>query len=184
MLGEAAAVLCVEDEMSAKARGAPIYARIRGVSGFFDGFKIGKIHPEGKGLERAVSQSLDMSGIGPGEIDYISSCANSSLDMDRIEVKVLRKLFGKQLEKIPVSAIKSMLGETCSASGNLQIASCIGAMRHNFVPPTINYRDKDPDCDIDCVPNKAQEKEVKLALITSFGPGGYNSAAVIEKYID
>jgi 3-oxoacyl-(acyl-carrier-protein) synthase len=134
-------------------------------------------------LEQAIRNTLDDSGISLREIDYISSCANSSQDFDKIEAKVLRKIFGKDLDNIPVSSIKSMLGETFSASGALQSASCIGAMLHGIIPPTINYKEKDPECNIDCVPNKAQKKDVKIALITSMGPGGYNSACILEKYI-
>jgi 3-oxoacyl-(acyl-carrier-protein) synthase len=76
-----------------------------------------------------------------------------------------------------------MIGETLSASSALQIASCIGAMKNGLIPPTINCIEKDPECNVDCVPNKAQKKDVKLALVVSFGPGGYNSACVLEKYI-
>lgn len=182
VLGEAAVSFCVERETEAKKRKVNIYAGIKSVSCFFDGYKMGKIHPEGNGLEAAIRKALDDSGINSSEIDYISSCANSSVDMDKIEVKVLKKVFGSRLKSIPVSSIKSMVGETFSASAGLQISSVIGAMVNGIIPPTINYKEKDSECDIDCVPNKSQEKEVKTALITSFGPGGYNSACVLEKY--
>ncbi|MFA5271202.1 MAG: beta-ketoacyl-[acyl-carrier-protein] synthase family protein [Candidatus Omnitrophota bacterium] len=181
VLAEAAAMFCVEEEKSANARNAQIFAKIKSVSCYFDGFRIGKIHPEGEGLEKAIKKALDEAGVAPSEIDYISSCANSSQDLDSIEVKVLKNIFGDKLSKIPISSIKSMLGETLSASGALQIASCIGAMQRGVIPPTINYKEKDPECDIDCVPNHAQKKDVKIALVVSFGPGGYNSACILEK---
>lgn len=182
LLSEAAAVFSVESVESAKMRQAEILAKIRSVSCYFDGFKIAKIDPEGEGLEKAILKALDEAGVATGDIDYISSCANSSLEVDRAEVKVLQKVFGSNLSKIPISSIKSMLGETLSASSVLQIASCVGAMKNGIIPPTINYKEKDPECDIDCVPNKAQKKDVKLALVVSFGPGGYNSACVLERY--
>jgi 3-oxoacyl-[acyl-carrier-protein] synthase II len=182
VLGEAAVMFCIEDMVQAKERGANILIKIKSIANFFDGFKIGKINPEGEGLEKAIRGALDEGGIATKNIDYISSCANSSQDLDGIEVKVLKRIFGKYLDKIPTSSIKSMVGETLSAAGNLQINSCEGAMLRGIVPPTINYRDKDSNCDIDCVPNKAQKKDVKLALVTSFGPGGYNSACILEKY--
>ena len=182
VLGEAATSFCVENEKTAQHRGNTIYARILGVTSYFDGFKIGKIHPEGKGLEIAVKQVLDNTGINPSEIDYISSCANSSSDLDKIEVQVLKRIFADKLKSIPISSIKSMLGETLSASAGLQIASVIGAMKTGIIPPTINYSEKDPECDIDCVPNTGRKKDIKTALITSFGPGGYNSACILEKY--
>ena len=182
ILGEAAAMFCIESIKTAIERKTKILARIRSVSSFFDAFQMSKVHPQGEGLEQAIRNALDEAGISPTEIDYISSCANSSQDFDKIEVKVLKKIFGKDLDKIPVSSIKSMVGETLSASGALQVASCIGAMARGLIPPTINYKEKDPECRIDCVPNKAQKKNVKIALITSFGPGGYNSACILEKY--
>jgi len=182
ILGEGAALFCLEDPEAAKKRGATIYAEIRSVANFFDGYRLGKIHPQGEGLEIAIKQSLDEAGVNIGDIDYICSCANSSKDLDRIEVKVLKKVFGKALKNIPVSAPKSMFGETISASATLQIATSIAAMQRGIIAPTINYQEKDLDCDIDCVPNKAQKKNVRLALITSSGPGGYNGASVLEKY--
>jgi 3-oxoacyl-[acyl-carrier-protein] synthase II len=177
-------MFCLETSSRARERNAPIFAKVKSVASYFDAFKIGKIHPQGLGLEKAVRKVLAESNLEPKDIDYISSCANSSLEMDRIEVSVLKKVFGQNLAKIPISSIKSMLGETVSASGILQIISCIGAMQKGIIPPTINYKEKDPDCDIDCVPNKAQHKETKYALVTSFGPGGYNSACILEKYTD
>lgn len=184
LLSEAAAVFSIEHTDIAKMRQAEILAKIRSVACYFDGFKIAKIDPEGEGLEKAIVKALDEAGVATGDIDYISSCANSSLEMDKTEVKVLQKIFGNSLSKIPVSSIKSMVGETLSASSALQIASCVGAMKNSIIPPTINYKEKDPECNIDCVPNKAQKKDVKLALVVSFGPGGYNSACVLEKYAD
>lgn len=183
ILGEAAAILCLEEAQSAKRRKAKIFARIKSTASYFDAFQMGKVHPQGEGLEQAVRNALDEAGLSLEDIDYISSCANSSVALDKVEVKVLKRIFGDRLKKIPVSSIKSMLGETFSASGLLQVISCIGAMQRGVVPPTINYQEKDPECDIDCVPNRAQQKEVKIALITSFGPGGYNSACILEKYL-
>ncbi len=181
LMGEAAVVLSLEDEKEAKGRGVLPIGRVRGVASYFDGVKIGKVNPKGYGLEQAIRRAIDEAGVGLEDIDYVSCCANSSVEMDRIEVKILRKIFGKRIKKIPVSSIKSMLGETFSASAALQILSSLGAMREGKVPPTINYREKDPECDIDCVPNRAQKKDVRVVLITSFGPGGYNSACVLEK---
>ncbi len=182
LFGEGAAVFFMENLSTARQRNVSVYARILSTVSFFDGYRIGKIHPRGQGLSSAVRQALDESGIDKNEIDYISSCANSSPDLDRIETAVLKDIFGKQLKKIPLSSIKSMIGETCSASGALQIASCLGAMQSGYIPPTINYEQKDPECDVDCVPNKAQKKDVKKALVLSSGPGGYNSACLLERY--
>ncbi|MEM7816742.1 MAG: beta-ketoacyl-[acyl-carrier-protein] synthase family protein [Candidatus Aenigmatarchaeota archaeon] len=181
LLGEAAVMFCVEKLESTKERIGSFLAKIKSVESFFDGFKIGKIDPQGRALEKVIKEALDKSGAGVTDIDYISSCANSSQDLDKIEVKVLKKIFGKNLKKIPISSIKSMVGETLSASGGLQIVSSIGAMLKGLLPPTINYKEKDPDCDINCVPNKAQKKNINTVLVISFGPGGYHSACILEK---
>lgn len=181
VIGEAGGVLCVENPSSAKKRGVKPFARVLSIESYFDGFGVGKVHPKGDGLKKAIEKAIKNAGIKPEEIGYISSCANSTKALDMVEVKVLKQIFGRNLLNIPVSSIKSMVGETFAASGILQIASCIGAMRSGIVPPTINYKESDPDCDINCVPNKAQKKDVQTALVISFGTGGYNSACILEK---
>lgn len=180
LIGEAAVTLVLEKKGAAQKRGAKIFAAVKSVNCFYDAVQMGKIHLHGEGLEKSILSTLDEAGVDTGDIDYISSCANSSQDMDRIEVKVLKKIFGKKLKNIPVSSIKSMFGETFSAAPKLQIVSCIGAMQSGIIPPTINYKEADAECDIDCVPNTARKKKIKLALVTSFGPGGYNGACIIE----
>ena len=109
----------------------------------------------------------------------ISTRANSSLDMDKIEAKALKKVFGKSLDRIPASSIKSMLGETISASSVLQAASCVGAMRRGVIPPTVNYKTKDPECDIDCVPNKSRSHKAQVVLNNSQAFGGNNACLVV-----
>lgn len=184
ILGEASVSLCVEDLDKAKKRKANILAKVKAISCYFDAFRMGRINPNGEGLERAIKEVFDKSGISLSDIDYISSCANSSSDLDRIEVSVLSKIFGKSLKNIPISSIKSMLGETFSASAGLQIASCVGAMKKSLLPPTINYKELDLDCDIDCVAGSVRKKKVKTALVLSLGPGGYSGACILEDYND
>ncbi len=181
LLGEGAGVLSVESEESAKKRGVMPLAYIKSVASYFDAYKIGKVHPQGLGLEKAIREAFDKAGMSISNIDYIASCANSSFDVDAIEVKVLKKIFGKRTRQIPASSIKSMLGEAFSASGIFQIIASVLAMHNGILPPTINYKVPDSFCDIDCVPNKAQKKDVCSVLVTSFGPGGYNSACILEK---
>ncbi len=183
VLGEGAAVFVVEDAEHARRRHAPVIARIRSIASCFDPVTARKDKPRDWGLQQAIREALDAAQVSTNEIDYISSCANSSRHLDRMEVKALRSVFGKKVSAIPVSAIKSMVGETVSAGGGLQLASCIGAMRRGIVPPTMNYRQKDPECDIDCVPNKAQRHAVTCALVISSGPGGYHSACVLERCV-
>lgn len=182
ILGEASVSLCLETGENARKRGASIMAKIKGLSGFFDPAPFNKIWKQRRGLSEAIRTALGDAGVDTENIDYISSCANSSYDFDRTEVAALRDVFGSRLKNIPASSVKSMLGETVSASAMLQVASCLGAMQYNIIPATINYAEKDPECDIDCVPNKSQKKDVRLALVVSLGPGGYNGACVLEKF--
>jgi 3-oxoacyl-[acyl-carrier-protein] synthase II len=183
LFGEGAAMFCVESESTAKRRKVKPLARIRSVASYFDGYHIARIHPHGEGLEHAIREALQEASLKTSDIDYISGCANSSPEMDAIEVRVLKKIFGAALGEIPVSSIKSMTGETVSASAALQIASVVGAMTRGRIPPTIHHKTPDRHCDgINCVPNKAQKKDVRRALVVSFGPGGYNSACVLERY--
>ena len=183
VLGEGAVVLIVEDEKRTKKEKAKIYAKINGIGLYFDGFHIGKIHPQGRGLEKAIKKALEEAEISLKDIDCIFSCANSSYDLDRIEIKVLKKIFGKNLNKIPITSIKSMIGENFSVSAGLQIVAGIGALLRGIIPPIINYKEKDPDCYTDSFVKKPLRKDIKRILITSFGPGGYNGACILEKYV-
>jgi len=115
-------------------------------------------------------------------LDYISAAANSVIQQDRLETMAIKEDFQESAYKIPISSIKSMIGETLSAAALFQVASSIGAMVRDFIPPTINYSEPDPECDLDYIPNRARKTEVRSVLINNFGPGGNNAAAVIEKY--
>jgi 3-oxoacyl-[acyl-carrier-protein] synthase II len=182
VLGEAAVMFALEEIQSARERNANIFSKIKSVVTYSNPVHIGRSGLKGKGLETAIRAAIDEADVELKDIDYISSCSNSSRDFDEIEVNALKKVFGNHLINIPVSSIKSMVGETISASAALQIVSCVGAITRGVLPPTINYEEKDHLCDIDCIPNKAREKDVKVALITSMGPGGYSGACVLERY--
>jgi len=184
ILGEGSAALLLEDEKSALKRNARIYAQVSAVENYFDPFRssIGRYSPYSVGLKRSMSQALKNANLKTNEIDYICAAANSVPSQDRLETAAIKEVFGLLAKDIPVSSIKSMIGETVSAAGILQIASVLGAMENNFIPPTINYKEPDPVCDLDYVPNKKREKTIKNVLVNNFGPGGNNAAAVIKKY--
>jgi 3-oxoacyl-[acyl-carrier-protein] synthase II len=182
IIGEGAGVLVIEDENYARSRNAKIYARIKAVESLFDPFRSGKYNPRATGLKKSISEALKNSEVDKNEIDYICAAANSVYNQDLLETKVIKEVFASQAQNIPVSSIKSMIGEAVSAAGVLQIVASIGAMENNFVPPTINYKEKDPECDLDYVANTAIEKKINSVLINNFGPGGNNAAAVISKY--
>src|SRR4030066_2216356 len=170
ILSEGAAVLILEDEDHALRRGAEILAvvmgygnsfdaslpsvslhskgGIKGVKGSNDGFIV-----EGIGLKNAITLALKDASLNPEDIHYISSCANSTKGLDRMETSVIKEIFGESAYDIPVSSIKSMVGESFSASGALSLAAAVYAIKNGFIPPTVNYKKKDPECDLDYVPN-------------------------------
>jgi 3-oxoacyl-[acyl-carrier-protein] synthase II len=182
ILGEGAAVVLVEDEEYAKQRKAKVYTEIKGIGNCFDAYKMGKYNPEANGLKESIKEAIRKSKLNTDDIDYINSSANSVLEQDRLETKAIRDVFGKNAYNIPVSSIKSMIGETFSADGLMQIVASTGSIMHGFVPPTINYVIRDDDCNFDYVANKSRTARINNVLINNFGPGGNNASLVISKY--
>lgn len=181
ILSEGSAVLVLEDREHALKRGAEILAEIKGYGNAFDPEADRKFNHKGNGLINAISLALEDAFLNTEDIDYISSCANSTKGLDRMETKVIKKVFGNHAYSIPVSSIKSLLGESFSASGALSLAAAVGAINKGLVPPTVNYLEKDPECDLDYVPNEAREKIINNALITSVDPYGQNTAIVLSR---
>src|SRR4030066_1814678 len=145
ILGEGAAVIVMEDEEYAKRRKANIYAQVKGTGNCFDAYKMGKYNPEANGLRESMKKAIRDSGLRITDIDYISASANSVPMQDRWETGEIKEVFGRVAYNIPVSSIKSMIGDPFSAGGLLQIAASVGSMVNGFIPPTINYRVKDDD---------------------------------------
>jgi 3-oxoacyl-[acyl-carrier-protein] synthase II len=182
LLGEGAAVIVIEDEEYAKERGARIYARVNGIGNHFEAFKMGKYHPEAAGLKESIKEAMKNSELNVSEIDYIGASANSVSEQDRLETKAIKDVYGEYAYNIPVSSIKSMIGETFSAAGLLQIAASIGSMYKGFIPPTINYEVRDDECDLDYVVNKSRITRINNVLINNYGPGGSNAAFILSKW--
>ena len=182
ILGEGAAVIVIEDEEYAKRRKANIYAEVKGTGNCFDAFKIGKYNPEANGLRDGMMKSIKDAGLRITDIDYISASANSVSEQDRLETKAIKDVFGRVAYNIPVSSIKSMIGDPFSAGGLLQIAASIDTIVNGFIPPTINHRIRDNDCDLDYVANKTRLARINNVLINNFCPGGSNESFVISKY--
>lgn len=174
IMGEGGAVLLLEEYEMAKARGAKIYGEVLGYGSTCDAYHITAPDPEGYGAIRAISEALKEGGISPEDVDYINAHGTSTPLNDRMETEAIKAVFGEQAYKIPISSTKSMTGHTLGAAGALEGIVCLQAMEHGFVPPTINYRDADPDCDLNYVPNVGYEHEVQYALTNSFGFGGHN----------
>jgi 3-oxoacyl-[acyl-carrier-protein] synthase II len=183
ILSEGAAVAVIEDEEHAQERNANIYAEVRGMGNSFDAYKTGKYNPTAAGLKKSMVKSLRNSELNTRDIDYISASANSVPEQDRLETKAIRDIFGRSSYSIPVSSIKSMIGEPFSAGGMLQVAASVGSIVKGFVPPTINYETRDDDCDFDYVENKSRVSRTKNVLINNFGPGGNNASLIISRYL-
>jgi 3-oxoacyl-[acyl-carrier-protein] synthase II len=182
ILSEGAAVLVLEDEEHALNRDAVILARVLGHGNAFDPLADSSFNHAGQGLKNAIVYALKDTSLNPEDIDYICACSNSSKGLDRMETRVIKEIFGKHAYSIPVSSIKSMLGESYSASGVLSLSAGVGAIQKGLIPPTINYKKKDPECDLDYVPNEARQKRVRNVLVTSTDLYGQSAAIVLGRH--
>ncbi len=182
MFGEGAVIVVLEELGHAKKRDAKIYAEILGYGTSFDPKSENIYSPKAEGAIEAIKNCLDDAGLGTKDIDYISASANSTLDCDFMETKAVKNVFGSRAKSIPISSVKSMIGDSFSAGGALNLAASLGVFEEGFVPPTINYLQPDKRCDLDYVPNRSQENRVKNILIDSFSPTGSNSTLMVGKY--
>ena len=180
--GEGACLIAMEDLEHAKKRGIPILAEVLGFGYYFDPFKIHKYNPKGPGVRAAMRAALEDADLKPDDIDYICANANSHPMADKVESEAIKDVFGKRAYDIPVSAPKSMFGECYSVGGALAATACVGAIQGNFIPPTMGYQEKDPDCDLDYVPNKSREGKLNKILLNTFGPNGSNSSMILGRY--
>jgi len=179
VLSEGAAMLILEDGEHAAKRGADVLAEVLGAGNAFDPESDSSFEKSGVGLKTAIELAFKEARIGPRDIDYVCSCANGSPGLDRMEARILTEVFGDDARRVPVSSIKSMVGETFSASGSLALCAAVGAIRQGFIPPTMNHQLTDPQCALDVVPNKARLQKVKRVLVTATDPYGQNAAIVV-----
>ena len=182
ILSEGAAVLVLENEQHALGRGAGILATVAGYGSSFDPSAENTFDNSGKGLRTAIGIALKDAMLNPEDIDYVASGANSTKGFDRFETRILKEVFGEAAFRIPVSSIKSMVGESFSASGALALSASAGAIVRSAIPPTVNYAVKDPACDLDYVPNDARPAQIKNVLVLSSDPYGNNTAMVLSRY--
>jgi len=182
ILSEGAAVLVLEDEEYARQRGATVLATVLGYGNAFDPATDFSFSQAGQGLKNAIAQALHDAFLEPEGIDAICASANSTTGLDRMETNVIKDVFGKSAYTIPVSSIKSMVGESFSASGALSLAAAVGALQMGFIPPTVNYQERDLECDLDYVSGKARQKQIQNVLVTSADPYGQNSAVIVGRY--
>ena len=182
VMGEGAAILLLEEIESAKARGARIYGEIAGFGMSADAYHITNPQPEGVGVGKAMQAALDDAGLSATDVDYLNAHATSTPLGDRTETLAIRNALGAHADKIAVSSTKSMIGHMLGAAGAIETVVCLLACRDDVVPPTINYENPDPACDLDYVPNVAREMKVDVALNNSYGFGGQNAVLAVRKY--
>lgn len=180
--GEGAAVLVLEPLESAVARGATIYAEILGYGVSCDAHHMTAAHPEGAGAMRAMAAALKESGVTAEQVDYISAHGTGTPTNDRVESLAARRLFGKLADRIPMSSIKSMIGHTMGAASAIEAACCALALDTGVIPPTINYEEADPECDLDYVPNQARRTEPGVVLNNAYAFGGNNASLCLSRW--
>jgi len=182
VMAEGAGVVILESLQHAKARNAHIYAEIVGYGMTGDAYHITSPAPAGEGAMRAMQRALQSANLIPQQIDYINAHGTSTLLNDKCETQAIKAVFGEYAYSIPISSTKSMTGHMLGASGAVEfIVSCL-AIEKGVIPPTINYEYKDPECDLDYVPNQARNQEVKIVLSNSLGFGGHNVSLIVKRY--
>lgn len=184
VIAEGAGVLILEELTHAKKRKAHIYGEVVGYGSTADSYRLTDMEPEGRGASEAMRIAMAKAGVGPGQIDYINAHGTSTAVNDSLETLVIKKVMGEYAPKVPVSSTKSMLGHMIAAAGAVEAIFCLLAMRDAIIPPTINYEEPDPECDLDYVPNTARRLDVDVALSNSFGFGGQNICLALRKFED
>ena len=182
VIGEGAGCVVLEAMEIAVARGAPIVAEVVGYGVSADAFHITMPAPEGAGAQYAMRMALDDAGLQPSDVDYINAHGTSTLANDRNETAAIKKVLGESAYSIVVSSTKSMTGHLLGAAGGVEAVVCALACLKGLIPPTINYTDPDPDCDLDYAPNVVVERDVTVALSNSFGFGGHNVCLAIRAW--
>ncbi len=184
IMGEGAGVVILEELGFAKARGAPIYAELVGYGMTADAFHITAPSEDGDGGMRVMRKALEQAGITPDRVDYVNAHGTSTPYNDKLETLAVRRLFGRHAHKLAISSTKSMTGHLLGAAGGLEAGISALVVKHQVIPPTINYETPDPECDLDYVPNKKRAAKVDYVLSNSFGFGGTNGALLFKRYED
>ncbi|HHW32454.1 MAG TPA: beta-ketoacyl-ACP synthase II [Clostridiaceae bacterium] len=182
VMAEGAGILILEELEHAKNRGANIIAEIVGYGSNDDAYHITAPSEGGEGAARCMMEAINDAGISPDEIGYINAHGTSTDLNDRTETMAIKKVFGEHAYKLAVSSTKSMTGHMLGAAGAVEAIITVNALKDGFLPPTINYKTPDPECDLDYVPNKGRKADIQYALSNSFGFGGHNAVLLFKKY--
>lgn len=182
VMGEGAGVLVLESEELAKRRGAHIYAEVCGYGNTCDAHHVTAPHPEGRNAAEAIRLAVEEAGFKPGEKMYVNAHGTSTHLNDAGETKALKIALGEEeARKLEISSTKSMLGHMLGAAGAVEMVICAKAIEEGMLPPTINYKEPDPECDLDYIPNTARKSQVDIAISNSFGFGGQNACVAIRR---
>ena len=179
VIGEGAAILVLEEWRHARARGATIHAELTGFGMSADAGEL--MAPNASGAARAMRAALDDAGIAPEEVDYVNAHGTGTRLNDKTEVDALGQVFGGHLDRMPVSSTKSMVGHCLNAGGAVELAVTALALHHGILPPTIGFREPDPECMVDCVPNEARNEPIRVAMSNSFAFGGLNAVLLLRR---
>lgn len=183
VMGDGAGVLVLEELEHAKARGAKIYGEIVGYGATGDAYHMTAPCPDGEGGANAMRLAIQEAGIAPEEVSYINAHGTSTHANDEGETMAIKAVFGETAYKIPVSSTKSMTGHLLGAAGAIEAIACVKALQEGFLPPTINYKNPDPACDLDYIPNVGRKVEdARYALSNSLGFGGHNAVLCFKKW--
>ncbi|HET9528033.1 MAG TPA: beta-ketoacyl-ACP synthase II [Pyrinomonadaceae bacterium] len=182
VIGEGAGIMILEELESAKRRGAKIYGEIVGYGLAADAFHLTMPDETGSGARRVMQRTLKDAGITPDKVGYINAHGTSTPYNDKFETLAIKDTFGAHAYKLAVSSTKSMTGHLLGAAGGIEGIFCVLTLHHNVIPPTINYVNPDPECDLDYVPNEPREARVDYVLSNSFGFGGTNAALLFKRY--
>lgn len=182
VMGEGSATLILEDYDFAMKRGAPILAELVGIGLTADAYHITAPAPGGEGAVRSMKLSIEDAGISLTDVDYINAHGTSTPYNDKNETEAIKTLFGEHAYKMAISSTKSMTGHLLGAAGALEAVVTVLTLMNNIIPPTINYEEPDPECDLYYVPNKAIEREVNYAISNAFGFGGHNVSLLFKKF--
>jgi 3-oxoacyl-[acyl-carrier-protein] synthase II len=182
VMGEGACVLVLEELESAQARGAQIYAEVLGYGTSNDAYHMAAPEPEAIGVAVMMKAALDRAGVEPERVGYINAHGTSTPLGDAAETKAIKDVFGEHAYRLAVSSTKSVMGHCFGAAGAIEAMMCVLAVRDGVLPPTINYRNPDPACNLDYVPNEAREADVDVALSNAMGLGGHNACVLVGRF--
>ena len=178
VLGEGAGIVVLESWDRATARGAPMLAELAGYAATSDAGHI--TQPGIESPVRAIALALDQARLTPSDIDYINAHGTATRLNDSTETTIIKRAFGPAAGRVAISSTKAMHGHAMGASAALELIATVLAIRNGIVPPTVNYTERDPECDLDYVPNEAREMPVRAAVSNSFAFGGLNAVLVVR----